>query len=271
MPHTFNNNHTIRRSHNAIMPVNHKTTRMHTKVNLNRPRIYFDDPKFVHLGNDITLSVQWVKDGIQETKNRLSYLKELKDTYPDSELIVNVKERSFHMLCPPSCQCDFICYPNLSRLFYPIDELIDTYTSYCENVDAELDELESELESMICSSHQDYAILPKTHKKTSHRISRERSLPASRLERQIKKQIFFKKSRKVDEDPIEEESMKKEPLEEEPMKMEPMKKEPIKTELFEDPFEDPFFEEIYDNDDDDEEYERRLEMFSLRHNMRIKC
>ena len=42
--------------------------------------------------------------------------------------------------------------------------------------------------------------------RTTHRTSREKSLPTEHLARQIKKQVFFKKSKKVDKEfqPIED-------------------------------------------------------------------
>lgn len=210
MPHTFNNIHTIRRSHNAALPVNHKATRMHKKIHFNKPQVYSDDPNFFTAGeekffprgidtshwNDLqTRSFVGFECELQEYKEILSYLMDLKSTYPDREVFVNVKN-GIHTF-----------YPHNSDLFFdPLDELINKYTSYCEQLDEHLELLDSlALYSYGVHDQRDYAILPKKScKKTSHRVSREKSLPKTRLERQIKKQIFFKKSRNIEEEPLEE-------------------------------------------------------------------
>ena len=216
MPHTFINNHTVRRSHNVTLPVNHKATRMHKKIHLNKPQVYSDDPNFFTVGekkffprgidtghwNDLqTASIVWTERELQKDKEVLSYLKDLKSTYPDREVFVNVEKR-IHTFTPHNC-----CYYCNCRVFCdPLDELIEKYTSYCQQLDEYLDLLDSlELYSYGDYDQRDYALLPKKScKKTSHRISREKSLPKTRLERQIKKQIFFKKNHKVEDELIEE-------------------------------------------------------------------
>ena len=117
MPHTFNNIHTVRRSHNATLPVNHKATRMHTKIALK---------------------------------------------------------------------------------FFPREIDID------DDNDHDHDHWNDLQISSIVQVERDLQEVKKSCKKTSHRVSREKSLPKTRLERQIKKQIFFKKSRRIEEEFIEE-------------------------------------------------------------------
>jgi hypothetical protein len=216
MPHTFNNNHTIRHSHNGTLPTNHKATRMHTKINLNKPQIYFDDPNLSTYGQVDVASIVRIERMLEEDKKILSYLKETKTTHPEQLLFLN---------------SDF----GIDNVKH-IDEWIDEYTSYCEQLESVIDMMD-ELASypIIVDAVSDFSILPKkTHKKSSHRISREKSLPKSRLERQIKKQVFFKKSRKVEKDIVED----------------------IEDEIEEDEIEED--EEEYDQFDKDE---RDLEMF----------
>ena len=168
MPHTFNNNHTIRHSHNGTLPTNHKATRMHTKINLNNPRNYFDEPKLSTYGQVDVASIVRTERMLEENKNILSYLKEIKTTHPDQILFLNWDVKH-------------------------IDEWINQYTSYCDQLESVIDMMD-ELASypIIDDVTPDFSILPKkTHKKSSHRVSREKSLPKSRLERQIKKKIFF--------------------------------------------------------------------------------
>jgi len=186
MPHTFNNNHTIRHSHNGTLPTNHKATRMHTKINLNKSQTYLDDPNLSTYGQVDVASIMRIERMLEENKEILSYLNEIKTTHPEQLLFLH---------------SDF----GIDNVKH-IDEWIVQYTSYCEQLDSVIDMMDV-LASypIIDDATSDFSILPKkTHKKSSHRISREKSLPKSRLECQIKKQVFFKKSHKIEKDPIEE-------------------------------------------------------------------
>jgi hypothetical protein len=279
---------------------------MHRKAYFNKPRVYSNDPDFFTTSeskffpcwidtdhwNDLqTDEIIGVECDLQEYKEILSYLRELQSTYSNCEVFVNektlthtfnpVSTRTCDYCCGTYC-CDGCCCCTCSTFsFVPLDELIKKYTRYCEQLDEHLEFLDS----LLLNSHgdydqRDYAILPnKNSKNTTHRISREKSLPKTRLERYIKKQVFFKKSRKIE--PVKEEpAFFKKSRKIEPVKEEPVKKEPVKEDfnhlyyLDKDdyhPLDDDYrpLDDDYDlfEDDDDpfDKDERDLKMF--RHTM----
>jgi len=186
MPHTFNNSHSIRHSHNGAKPVNHKATRMHTKINLNKPQIYSDDSLKIN-------PIIRIENDLKYDNNILQYLKDIKTLHPNELLFLDSNLEIY----------DINRYYDFGVKH--IDDWIDQYTSYCIQLDDLIENLDMlEAYCIIGCDTTDLSHLQKRYKKSSHRISREKSLPKSRLERQIKKQIFFKKSRKMGKEIQEE-------------------------------------------------------------------
>lgn len=182
MPHTFNNTHTTRHSHNGVKPVNHKATRMHAKIDLNKPQIYSLDPNFftskeceffyrgrvnTSYWNDLQApSIIGAEYDLQECKETLDYLREYKKT---------------------QTMIDDIPIDNI-----PIDVLIEDTMKQCQELDACIEFLDKISTFHIDSNVIDHFDFPrKLHKRSSHRVSREKSLPNTRLDRKIKKQIFY--------------------------------------------------------------------------------
>ena len=177
MPHTFIKSHSMRNSCNGAKPYNHKAMRTHTKSKLNKYSMdeYEPNPNFfVGTDNCFPKGIDtryWddcnIDNCIVHNDYEMAFCKEMIEELKDS---TNTEDLSYYE-------------ERLKELNKINDGLKYSYDLH---------------DAINC---EDYSIPHKMARtSTTHRTSREKSLPTERLARHIKKQVFFKKSRKVEKE-----------------------------------------------------------------------